>query len=58
MEEGHKILLAKSPKDDPRVIYRQEVERRAQGTQGNLSVIALRILELKRDELNISQSQG
>ncbi|WP_157229287.1 hypothetical protein [Rivularia sp. PCC 7116] len=28
VKEGHKILLAKSPKDDPKLVYRQEVERR------------------------------
>lgn len=58
VKEGHKILLAKSPKDDPKLVYRQEVERRAQESQGNFSIFALRILEGKRQELNISPEEA
>lgn len=58
VKEGHKILLAKSPKDDPKVIYRQEVESRAQESQGAFSIFALRILEGKRKELNISPEEA
>ena len=58
MEEGYKILLAKSHQDDPKLQYRQEVERRAKETHGTFSISALRILELKRNELNISQEEA
>ena len=58
VKEGHKILLAKSPKDDPILIYRQEVERRVQENQSNFSIFALRILEGKRQELNISLEEA
>ena len=58
VEEGHKILLAKSPQDDPNLIYRQEVERRAQEGQGIFSTVSLEILELKRNQLKISQSDA
>ena len=58
VKEGHKILLAKSPKDDPKLVYRQEVERRAQESQGNFSIFTLRILEGKRQELNISLEEA
>ena len=58
VKEGHKILLAKSPKDDPKLVYRQEVERRVQESQGNFSIFALRILEGKRQELNISLEEA
>ncbi|MEO0839849.1 MAG: caspase family protein, partial [Cyanobacteria bacterium J06643_5] len=58
VKEGHKILLAKSPKDDPSLIYRQEVEIRAQESQGNFSIFTLRILEGKRQELNISLEEA
>jgi uncharacterized caspase-like protein len=58
VKEGHKILLAKSPKDDPKLVYRQEVERRAQESQGNFSIFTLRILEGKRQELNISPEEA
>jgi hypothetical protein len=58
VKEGHKILLAKSPKDDPKLVYRQEVESRAQESQGAFSIFALRILEGKRQELNISLEEA
>ncbi|WP_414619307.1 caspase family protein [Calothrix sp. CCY 0018] len=58
VKEGHKILLAKSPKDDPKLVYRQEVESRAQESQGAFSIFALRILEGKRQELNISPEEA
>ncbi len=58
VEEGHKILLAKSPQDDPNLIYRQEVERRAQEGEGIFSTVSLEILELKRNQLKISQSDA
>jgi len=55
MEEGYKILLAKSRQDDPKLKYRKEVERRAKETKGAFSISGLKILELKRNELKISQ---
>jgi hypothetical protein len=58
VKEGHKIILAKSRKDDPKLIYRQEVERLAQRNQGNLSNIALIILEGKRNDLKISPEEA
>ncbi|MDY6898324.1 MAG: caspase family protein [Cyanobacteriota bacterium] len=58
VKEGHKILLAKSPKDDPKLVYRQEVESRAQESQGNFSIFTLRILEGKRQELSISLEEA
>jgi len=50
VEEGHKILLAKSPKNDHKLKYRKEVESRAKEGQGKFSVFASRILDSKRDE--------
>lgn len=58
MEEGYKILLAKSHQDDPKLQYRKEVERRAKGNRGAFSVSGLRILELKRNELKLSQEEA
>ena len=46
VREGHKILLAKSPKDDPKLKYRKEVERLV--VQGKFSVFARRLLNDKR----------
>jgi uncharacterized caspase-like protein len=57
IEEGHKILLAKSPKDDPKVKYRKEVETRAK--EGHeFSVFARRILDLKRDEWGLTPGEA
>jgi formylglycine-generating enzyme required for sulfatase activity len=42
VQEGHKIRLAKSPKDDPKLKYRKEVERRI--NRGKFSIPARRLL--------------
>ncbi|BAZ24251.1 hypothetical protein NIES4073_51440 [Kalymmatonema gypsitolerans NIES-4073] len=57
IEEGHKILLAKSPKDDPKVKYRKEVESRAK--EGHeFSVFARRILDGKRNEWGLTPEEA
>ncbi len=57
IEEGHKILLAKSPKDDPKVKYRKEVESRAK--EGHeFSVFARRILDGKRNEWGLTPAEA
>lgn len=57
IEEGHKILLAKSPKDDPKLKYRKEVETRAK--EGHeFSVFARRILDGKRDEWGLTPEEA
>ncbi|MDJ0733305.1 MAG: SUMF1/EgtB/PvdO family nonheme iron enzyme [Nostocaceae cyanobacterium] len=53
VESGHKILLAKSPKDDPRVIYRKEVERRIR--KGKFTIPARRLLNSLRQQLKIDR---
>ncbi|KST68224.1 caspase, EACC1-associated type [Mastigocoleus testarum] len=58
VEEGHKIFLAKSPQDDPKLKYRKEVETRAEQSRGNISPIVLGILELKREELKLSPEEA
>jgi formylglycine-generating enzyme required for sulfatase activity len=52
VEEGHKILLAKSPKDDPRVKYRKEVESRM--NRGKFSIPARRLLNSLRLKLKLT----
>jgi exonuclease VII large subunit len=50
-------LLAKSPKDDPKVKYRKEVETRAK--EGHeFSVFARRILDGKRDEWGLTPAEA
>ena len=53
VEEGHKILLAKSPKDDPRLKYRKEVEKRI-NNRGDFSIPARRLLNSLRSQLNLA----
>ncbi|MBD2213806.1 SUMF1/EgtB/PvdO family nonheme iron enzyme [Nostoc linckia FACHB-104] len=38
VEEGHKILLAKSPKDDPKLKYRKEFDKIALEDEGDISI--------------------
>lgn len=53
-DDGDKILLAKSPKDDPKLKYRKEVESRVTTGKGKLSAFNQAILYAKRDDLRIS----
>ena len=54
VEEGYKIILAKSPKDDPVLKYRKEVHRKVEQGQGRLSSFAERMLINKQNEWGIS----
>jgi formylglycine-generating enzyme required for sulfatase activity len=56
VEEGHKILLAKSPKDDPKVKYRKEVESRM--NRGKFSIPARRLLNSLRLKLKLTPEVG
>ncbi|MEH2291966.1 caspase, EACC1-associated type [Nostoc sp.] len=52
VEEGHKILLAKSPKDDPILKYRKEVENRI--NRGKFTIPARRMLNSLRLQLKLT----
>ena len=52
VEEGHKILLAKSPKDDPKLKYRKEVENRI--NCGKFTIPARRMLNSLRLQLKLT----
>jgi formylglycine-generating enzyme required for sulfatase activity len=54
VEEGYKILLAKSPKDDPKLKYRKEVEDVACEDDGEISGINRDYLDELRSKLNVS----
>lgn len=54
MEEGYKIILAKSPKDDPVLKYRKEVHRKVEQGKGKLSIVGERLLVNKQREWGIS----
>ncbi|MBD2454732.1 SUMF1/EgtB/PvdO family nonheme iron enzyme [Nostoc sp. FACHB-87] len=50
-KDGFRIFLAKSPKDDPQLKYRQEVERRI--NQGKFTIPARRLLNSLRLQLQL-----
>ena len=52
VKEGYKILLAKSPKDDPRLKYRKEAERRS--ASGRFTIPAKQLLISLRRDFGIS----
>ncbi|MGV0029447.1 formylglycine-generating enzyme family protein, partial [Phormidesmis priestleyi] len=52
VKDGSKILLAKSPKDDPKVKYRKEVESRM--NRGKFSIPARRLLNSLRLKLKLT----
>jgi formylglycine-generating enzyme required for sulfatase activity len=57
-DDGDKIFLAKSPKDDPKLKYRKEVESRVTKGKGKLSTFKQAILDGKRDDLRISLEEA
>ncbi|MBE9207475.1 SUMF1/EgtB/PvdO family nonheme iron enzyme [Nostoc sp. LEGE 06077] len=50
-KDGYRIFLAKSPKDDPHLKYRKEVERRI--NQGKFTIPARRLLNSLRNQLEL-----
>ena len=58
VEEGYKIVLARSRKDDPKLKYRKEAQARAEQGQGQFSIIAQRLLGGKRIEWGISAEEA
>ena len=58
VEEGYKIVLARSRKDDPKLKYRKEAQARAEQGQGQFSIIAQRLLKGKRIEWGISAEEA
>ncbi|MEH2226729.1 caspase, EACC1-associated type [Nostoc sp.] len=58
VKQGYRIFLAKSPKDDPKLKYRKEVETRAKSGKGKFSTFALRMLESKRIDWGLSENEA
>jgi formylglycine-generating enzyme required for sulfatase activity len=63
VEDGHRIYLAKSPKDDPALKYRKEVERWVKQGAFNVerdrfSVAARNLLEEQRKKLQLSVDEA
>ncbi len=58
VEEGYKIILARSPQDEPKLKYRKEVQARAKQGKGKLSLFAQRLLIGKRGEWGITAAEA
>ncbi|MFM6318928.1 MAG: caspase, EACC1-associated type, partial [Dolichospermum sp.] len=54
VEEGHKIILAKSPQDDPHLKYRKEIEEFALEDEGEISFINRQSLNVIQKELGLT----
>lgn len=58
VREGYKIVLARAPQGDPRLVYRKELEQRAKQKQGKLSPIDQRALKFRCQELGLSSQEA
>jgi uncharacterized caspase-like protein len=58
VEQGYKIRLAKSRRDNPNLKYEQEFQRRAEEGQGKFSIFVERILLGKQREWGISPGEA
>jgi formylglycine-generating enzyme required for sulfatase activity len=54
VQDGYKILLAKSRRDDPKLKYEREFQKRVEAGQGKFSLFVRKILEGKQQEWGIS----
>jgi formylglycine-generating enzyme required for sulfatase activity len=54
VQDGYKILLAKSRRDDPKLKYEREFQKRVEAGQGKFSFFVRKILEGKQQEWGIS----
>jgi hypothetical protein len=58
VREGYKILLARAPQGDARLIYRKEFSARAKQKQGSLSPIDHRALNYRYKQLGLSTQEA
>lgn len=54
VREGYKILLARAPQGDPKLIFRKELNARAKLKQGKLSPIDQRAFKFRGQQLGLS----
>ncbi|QZZ21307.1 GUN4 domain-containing protein [Leptothermofonsia sichuanensis E412] len=54
VKEGYKILIARAPQDDPKLVYRKELDERARQKRGKLSPVERRALKFRWQELGLS----
>jgi hypothetical protein len=58
VREGYKILIAQAPQDDPKLVYRKELDERARLKRGKLSPIDHRAFNYRRRELGLSTPEA
>jgi formylglycine-generating enzyme required for sulfatase activity len=58
VEEGYKIRLSKSRRDDPKLKYEREFQRQVEKDRGNLSIVVKRMLARKQTEWGISPAEA
>jgi formylglycine-generating enzyme required for sulfatase activity len=58
VEEGYKIRLSKSRRDDPNLKYEREFQRQVEKDRGNLSIAVKRMLARKQTEWGISPAEA
>lgn len=57
VEEGYKIVLARSRKDDPKLKYRKEVESVIHDNDGKITFLDRGLLDEIRSQLNLSEGE-
>lgn len=58
VREGHKIWIARAPQDDPKLVYRKELDEVAKKKRGELSVIVQQALNIRWQELGLSSQDA
>jgi hypothetical protein len=57
VREGYKILIARAPQGDPRLVFRKEINERAKQKRGKLSGIDRRALKFRSQELGLPDAE-
>ncbi|MGP1371264.1 MAG: caspase family protein, partial [Almyronema sp.] len=58
VREGYKILIARAPQGDPKLIFRKELHERAKRKRGKLSPIDRRAFKFRSRELQLSEPEA
>jgi len=58
VREGYRIVIARAPQDDPKLIFRKEFDKRAKQKQGKISLVEQLALEYRWQELGLSHQEA
>ena len=58
VREGYKILIARAPQGDPKLVFRKELNERAKLKRGKLSLIDQRAFKYRSRELKLSEPEA